>query len=591
MNTSACPFLGAMDEAHNQETGIDYPSFENRCFADAGTQAQHKFTPLMLADQATYCLSGQHQLCPRFQASQRASALYRPQTHEPSTSIPLSSDINAPGVALAASVRGVGEHSSPGSVLRDSTTIEPDELAVFADTMVLDGIDDPFDDGWRSRRSSLWLGAVSTFIFVFLCGISMALYTGWQLVTNNLLAAQPARGAVTTLNARQASTPQVEAYVVVTATSEGVPVAAVPTAPTPTPTVGAVLPQPTPVPTYPQAVTPTPLPADGEPTATLIQVLPVAADGEQSRTRGVVEDNPGPQVVTELPADVPPDKIIVVVPPTPTERPTPNFDIPLSAPLPEVAEVITATVTIAENTTPTPTPTATLGQHFVIFKADEGELNAFECTTIRWEVRNVLEVFYEDRGVFGSGEEEACIRDEDEDFDLVVRLGDGTTKHYTTTIALILPTATPEPTATFTPIPIPTATWTPDPPTATPTPDIQRSVTLAVASGNSPTCRRGAICEIGLMATNTGSGDDDIAVVIAHSTGLSPQLCRTDGVCSAERLVFTDLGPTFTANATFRVTIPTDATQSTVTYDFRAISVRSGEATTSEDVRVEIQIQ
>ena len=98
--------------------------------------------------------------------------------------------------------------------------------SAFPGELGLGGADDLFGDGWQSRWSPLWLGALSTFVFVFFCGISMALYTGWQLVTNNLLAAQPEPGTIMTLAAGQRATEQVGEYILMTATSDAASVSA-----------------------------------------------------------------------------------------------------------------------------------------------------------------------------------------------------------------------------------------------------------------------------------------------------------------------------------------------------------------------------
>ncbi|MFZ4851138.1 MAG: hypothetical protein ACOYL7_18605, partial [Caldilinea sp.] len=54
-----CPHLG--QNSHRHQPPIPYPSFENECLAF------HNPTLVTLGDQATYCLTAQHSLCPRFQ--------------------------------------------------------------------------------------------------------------------------------------------------------------------------------------------------------------------------------------------------------------------------------------------------------------------------------------------------------------------------------------------------------------------------------------------------------------------------------------------------------------------------------------------
>ncbi|MBP9070723.1 MAG: hypothetical protein KBG20_00425, partial [Caldilineaceae bacterium] len=62
MNTATqpptCPYLGSVDSRGTQAPPVEYPSFENRCFATTRQEA------LLLTHQATFCVGGNHALCP-----------------------------------------------------------------------------------------------------------------------------------------------------------------------------------------------------------------------------------------------------------------------------------------------------------------------------------------------------------------------------------------------------------------------------------------------------------------------------------------------------------------------------------------------
>ncbi|MEZ4716237.1 MAG: hypothetical protein R2851_09135 [Caldilineaceae bacterium] len=73
MDNHVCPFLGTLDETYKRGPHVDYPSFENRCLA-VDEYGEDEACVVMLSDQATFCLSSGHALCPRYQAAQEAAA-------------------------------------------------------------------------------------------------------------------------------------------------------------------------------------------------------------------------------------------------------------------------------------------------------------------------------------------------------------------------------------------------------------------------------------------------------------------------------------------------------------------------------------
>ena len=72
MDNHVCPFLGTLDETYKRGPHVDYPSFENRCLA-VDEYGEDEACVVMLSDQATFCLSSGHALCPRYQAAQEAA--------------------------------------------------------------------------------------------------------------------------------------------------------------------------------------------------------------------------------------------------------------------------------------------------------------------------------------------------------------------------------------------------------------------------------------------------------------------------------------------------------------------------------------
>jgi len=169
-------------------------------------------------------------------------------------------------------------------------------------------------------------------------------------------------------------------------------------------------------------------------------------------------------------------------------------------------------------------------------------------------------------------------------------LPDGATKIYTTTVRLLLPTVTPTATPTFTPVPIPTATWTPLPPPPTPTPAFVYGVSLA-ASVSTLSCAAGSSCEIGMTVTNIGNTTDNLAVFVERGGEWLPSLCRSDGVCSENRLIVAGVGQGNAAPLTLRFNIPADSAQKNESYIFRASSELSGGAARSESVTIEVKVE
>ena len=590
MDEKRCPYLGTLDEQNSQNPSIDYPSFENHCFAHAAS-AQNV---LILADQATYCLGGGHPLCPRYQSVSSSQLLgpARSLPHMPSASSFAAASDYASGPYIPPPFLDAQQPfdfttSIPlQSELLNPELLEEDSagLAAFSLRRLWRrwrGIDE--DAEWNGGRQTVWLAAAASFVTVFLCGIGLSAYMGWQLMSGRLLAALPEPGNVDTLQQSGTLPRATDLYIVITATPVADHVAeqpadspdsAAPNEANQTNGELAVM-APTATFNFPQAVTATPMAVD--PNAANPPVQNPPGDGAGNNNNNTVNNNVILPPPTATP--VPEIDVQVIVPTPPERRPTPDFVIPSSTP---------------GDLAPTPTPTATWPPPVVIFGPDQKQLLHGECTMVRWNVENVRAVYYENLEAKGKGEKEECLNDDEniDIFTLTIVMPDGATDVITSSISLIPPTVTPTPSWTFTPLPNPTATWTPIPPTPTPTSDAVYSTNLALSNGASPvSCTVGQSCEVGLITTNSGNKVDTISVLFEQRANWDAALCRQDGVCSNDRLVLSNVGPGNTAYVVLRVTIPADATGQNGVYAFRASSGNSGDAVMSDTVSVQIDVQ
>ncbi|MEM7131157.1 MAG: hypothetical protein AAF702_32850 [Chloroflexota bacterium] len=631
MTTKTCPFLGVLGPEQNQQMARDFPSFENCCF----TEPAPDYGTLLLADQATYCISGGFHQCPRFQTRSiqtHSASIQDPHllslVNEATTSLPLDSEFLANDDEMA------------GPFVAKAAT---DEFL--------------FERSNETHQRPIWLLAGSAFATVFLLGIVLAGYIGWQMVINSTLGSTTSasslldNGSVITVDGKNG---EQAVYLVVTATSDssvgfdgsasgsegnnqadepstelvgrnsvgdnrqkdqavagsnlGVESRPIPVAATPTIPQAALKPA-QPIQSnqaFPVAVTPTPVvvtiqnqsnpPADTS--GDSLQSVPQSASQQNGAVQGGSDgsaDNQQPAFIPATPTvtPVPEINVQVIVPTPPTRRPTPEVPL-IPNPVPE-------------QPTETPWPTATWPPPIVFFGPEEPILREGKCTMVTWTVQHVREVYYRNIGVDGSGEREECITDNDKTLLLSVVLPNGGTKIYTTTLQIAEPTVTPTPTWTFTPLPAPPSpTWTPVPtatpvpPTSTPAPSptkvIVRGVKLESAqpqNGVPYVCGPGVTCELGLLATNTGEDIDSISIVLAERSqpGWSILLCRQDGVCSGERLVLTNVGAANTAFILLRVEAPADASGQLLLVQTYASSQASGETIRSETLSVDIQIQ
>jgi hypothetical protein len=524
-----CPYLGIESRNNRHAEAVEYPSFENRCWTTT------RPIPLLLTDQATLCLCNGYLNCPRFLAARAAR-----QGQERPATLPAPADSDSISSALKELEADVKANATAQA---------------------------------KSRRRWGWIGAGLIFMSSLLCGGLFAAYVGWQMVREDFASA-PA-GSVNTLaaSAQAQSNAQPQTYFIVTATSQPQPLIVVQAPDQPN---AQLAPQSNGQPAngvaaenaqvYPQAVQPTPLP----PNAQLQQPPPSLSDiaAETNASTLLPEVAPPPTQIMDFQLAVP------------TRRPTPILDIPTSTP----ALDLTPTLQLAA------TPIPPMGTPIVVFYADDKILEPGNCTTVYWHVENVREVYYENIGVDGRGQDEECVDDDPGDYNLMVIMPNGAAQMYTVTVALNIPTNTPAPTPTRTEEPLPTPTWTPDVPTDTPTPQVSYGARLEANGDTNITCERGNTCELDFYASNAGSAVDNISIRFTEASSWPYQLCRLDGICSQGQITLVDMGLSNTGVVRFRVTIPQDAASETLTYRVQAVSDKSGGKTTSAEIAIQVTV-
>lgn len=543
-----CPYLGTLGQDGAQMPGRDYPSFENQCFAvpeaDTAESRSEGLEQLLLADQATFCLGSGHQLCPRYQALHGWT--------DP-----------APDVAGSPGEEGEAAFYELPDVAGDGTSTRvPNEVLFDEDNFNEADLDGTrwADSGWEEAepRFGLWMGVIAATVFLFLCGGSLAAYTGWQLVGRGVVAL-PGRFSALAPEPTEAA----PIFRLVTATAE--PVAINSPLATLTPTA-------TPTFAFPAAVTPTPgnelAPANsGNSSGPVVITTPTPAQAlMEPAAPDLATAVAGPVVVTT------PNGAIA----TPTRRPTPTFLVPTSTP---ISQTEMATATPAE-----PLPTAVIE-----FRAASQAVLPGECTILSWQVKNVQAVFFENEGVEGQGEQRVCLRYESQTFSLAVLHLDGSEETRTITVQLIPHTPTPTITPTFTPVLTPTPTWTPvGTPTSTSIPP-QYGVTLAADGGNQKLCNSGQPCETLIQVSNTGNLADEIFLDLIKNGPWNAKLCRIDGACG-ETALSIGIGPGNTSPVVLRVDIPSDASGQANSYQIEAASGNSQLTVKAEPVTVSVSV-
>lgn len=593
MSKAPCPYLVREDVNGGQQSPIDYPSFENICLVTEHPQS------LMLADQATFCLSGSCQFCTRYQAAivqdmtnegimwnDPTTTTDRRDTTEGAREAIIADELSSPEdrtPAFFTKNQGFTEDQRAGTEWRSNEEL-PSELFAADGSAFGNRVWPQLTRRWYS-----WAVAVLLFFAVIMVGGIFAAYTGWQIALDRLASARA--GQINTLASAPIEQTQPR-FVVMTATTESQEIS-VPTTTPPAigvrsgleaknnesnPGTASTDPEPADQGNeFPPAVTATPvilvpLPTERQSDSGQVAVIPANPAEQQQQPTATFATIQLPSAES-TPTPVP---IIDVQLAVPTRRPTPAFDIPTSTPAPP-------------QPTPTETPLPILGTPIVVFAADEQRIPPGECTHVRWHVENVRAVYYESQPAFGDGTKEECVDDEADSYALTVIFGDGQTKIYTTTVGILWPTPTPSITPSFTPEILPTETWTPEPPTPTPTPNVIYGTTLAINGENPYRCSAGNECNIGVLATNTGDSIDTLAIEFLAVGNWPATLCSQIGTCSTQRLVIANVGPQNTVYTTLKLTIPADSVGQSSMYALRAVSDASQGSVTSQVIELTIE--
>ncbi|MCO6451156.1 MAG: hypothetical protein J5I90_10260 [Caldilineales bacterium] len=294
-----------------------------------------------------------------------------------------------------------------------------------------------------------------------------------------------------------------------------------------------------------------------------------------------------PSPESSLTPDIPP---VVIIPPQDDELPTPFPEASVVAtpeglttpefpptPTPRPPPTLTPVATFTPFPTSVFTPTPSTVQ--ITFSASKTTIVEGTCTVLAWKVENAQEVYFENKGVAGTGSSEQCPTKTTTYTLTVVDLrGTTTKKTLTITVTPGTPTATPTrtvtatlwPTATPTVVPTATPTWTPLPtftpsptitptrtpnPTATATPYyVDWSISPGSYSGNNP--------DVTFQLMNKGTQPDELSLSLRDMQlppGWTVVVCNNTGSCSSDSTSSGQVAPGNTISAAVRFALPGDA--------------------------------
>lgn len=525
MSQSICPYLGTLDKADHAGPPVDYPSFENQCFALHSLGDMEE--PLLLAEQAAICLSSGHRACPHFRRAQQV----------------------APGV---------------DKVL--------EELDPFTASNWVKTPDPPSEETFYSRRPWAWAGAMILFVTMLLCGGIFAAYTGWQMVSANYQAERI--GSITTIG-NGAAPAQEPVYLIVTATSVAANQVAAPQV-IATATLVVVPPTLALVGAFPAAVTPTPI------------VINPAVTGAQPLTASNVANpvgSPAQVLTTTQPAvQLQPPDVNLPTPALdlqveiPTRRPTPVFDVPTSTPTP-----------LEPTATPTPTPllgTPVVQFAPLQYALESGQCTLLRWRAEN--VREVYYENQGVPGI-GEREVCMDDEDDTYRLSVILPDGSSKTYTATLTYLEPTPTQTPTPSFTPEKPLDPTPTWTPNAPTATPTPPTIYGTVIEVFGDNYRACAAGSTCDFSFLVTNSGNTPDTLQVTLVQAGPWPSIVCIDGGDCSSGGVALSSVGAGGTKVVTLKVSITADATLQTASYALQSASLGGGVTSGVAAVEVEVK--
>ena len=243
---------------------------------------------------------------------------------------------------------------------------------------------------------------------------------------------------------------------------------------------------------------------------------------------------------------LPPGTATTRPPATPTRRPAP-----------------TRTPRPTSTRAPTPVRTPTTGPVSITYTATKTSILYGQCTTITWKVTNAKEVYFEGRGVNGTGSSEECPTETTSYVLKVIdQRGVTTKKSLQIKVSAGTPTVTPTGSPTFTPWPTPTPTVTPTAVptrTMTPTPTTIATFTptpaLHVEWSASPPHYNGSN-PVSIAFTNRGSASDALVLSmddIQIPEGWQVEICVANDCGSQKTTPFIDPGGVTGAEVRFTI--------------------------------------
>ncbi len=265
----------------------------------------------------------------------------------------------------------------------------------------------------------------------------------------------------------------------------------------------------------------------GTPTPPVVVVVPIAPEATASPTLIL----PPTESPTITPVTVPITATSTLIPefgPTSTPSLDPTFTPPpvtVTSPVatPTRRPVPTQTPGPTSTIAPTPVRTPTAGPVSIAFTASKTVILEGQCTLISWQVTNAKEVYFEGKGVNGTGNSEECpLTTTVYTLKVIDQRNVTTTKTLTITVNPGTPTVTPTPTVTFTPWPTRTPTVTPTltaTHTTTPTPTATASPTPTTTAtpffvkwSASPQSYTGSGPDVSIIFTNEGRDPDALSL-------------------------------------------------------------------------------
>ncbi len=312
----------------------------------------------------------------------------------------------------------------------------------------------------------------------------------------------------------------------------------------------------------------------GTPTPPVVVIIPGVPSATPSPTAMLQPTEPPtitPVTAPTTPTITPTFDALATNTPTVVETPTPPPGAPTRPPAtPTRRPAPTQTPRPTSTRAPTPVRTPTSGPVSISFTTSKSVIIDGQCTTNSWRVTNAKEVYYEGRGVNGTGSEEECPSStRTYTLKVIDQRNVTTNKTLTITVNPGTPTVTPTASPTYTPWPTATPTVTPTvtptrtmTPTPTPIATLTPTATVTpvrVEWSASPSSYTGSGPDVNIVYTNLGQDTDELILSLDDlqiPDGWQVEICL-DGDCGVSKTT-PSVSPGGSTNATVHFTIPVD---------------------------------